>query len=176
MSKYSIDNTTLTAIADAIRKKIGTDDPILTEGMAAAIAKIEEADSEIYTGTITFANDTFSWGVEVNDASIHIPEEVPKCAVCINLTNFAPGEYVTAQGAINGILFRHVGDVRNDYRIYEEYIRGQFPISYLVCKFYGGKTWFYSNNVNEATGVMDGTTTEYTLFKSGDTYLYYIEY
>lgn len=42
MSKYSIDSSTLTAIADAIREKGGTSDPILAEGMAAAIAEIQK--------------------------------------------------------------------------------------------------------------------------------------
>lgn len=41
MSKYSINDTTLTAIADAIREKGGTSAPILANGMAAAIAAIQ---------------------------------------------------------------------------------------------------------------------------------------
>lgn len=59
MSKYSIDNTTLTAIADAIREKSGTTDPILTEGMAAAIAAIEAGDVEIKSFTVADRSENF---------------------------------------------------------------------------------------------------------------------
>lgn len=40
MSKYSINDTTLTAIADSIRSKAGTSDPIQVSGFADAIAAI----------------------------------------------------------------------------------------------------------------------------------------
>lgn len=70
MSKYSIDNTTLTAIADAIREKGGTSDPILAEGMAAAIAGIKEM-GEYLTGTFVTAEDETEHMLDV-DKEINI--------------------------------------------------------------------------------------------------------
>ena len=45
MSKYSINDTTLTAIADSIRSKAGTSDPIQVSGFADAIAAIPTGGS-----------------------------------------------------------------------------------------------------------------------------------
>lgn len=53
MSKYLIEDTTLTSIADAIREKGGTTDPILAGSMAAAIAAIETGGSvEPFTSVV----------------------------------------------------------------------------------------------------------------------------
>lgn len=76
MSKYSIDNTTLTAIADAIREKGGTSDPILTEGMAAAIAAIEA--KQYASGTFIPNEDTFE--IEIH----HNLKRMPEGAVVFN--------------------------------------------------------------------------------------------
>lgn len=56
MSKYSINDTTLTAIADSIRSKAGTSDPIQVSGFADAIAAIPTGGSggEINQITATF--------------------------------------------------------------------------------------------------------------------------
>lgn len=78
MSKYSIDSSTLTAIADAIREKGGTSDPILAEGMAAAIAAIE-AGGGCAIGTITPA-DTSIDVLEIDHNLGAIPEFVMLCA------------------------------------------------------------------------------------------------
>lgn len=55
MSKYSINDTTLTAIADSIRSKAGTSDPILVSGFADAIAAIPTGGSSF---NIDWDNDT----------------------------------------------------------------------------------------------------------------------
>lgn len=52
-------DSTLTAIADAIREKGGTTDPIAFDAMAAAVAAIEAGGGlKMETGTVTFAEDT----------------------------------------------------------------------------------------------------------------------
>lgn len=53
MAKYAIDDTTLTGIADAIRKRDGTTDPILVSDLAARVTAIPEN----VTGTITATDD-----------------------------------------------------------------------------------------------------------------------
>lgn len=55
MSKYSINDTTLTAIADSIRSKAGTSDPIQVSGFADAIAAIPTGGSSF---NIDWDNDT----------------------------------------------------------------------------------------------------------------------
>lgn len=63
MSKYSIDSSTLTAIADAIREKGGTSDPILAESMAAAIEAIEVGGEwKVTSGEIVFSEEQILTG------------------------------------------------------------------------------------------------------------------
>lgn len=67
MSEYLIKGATLTGIADAIRAKLGTTDPILTEEMAAKISEIE-------TGTTEEGNEGLYQPVEyiVSDGASYI--------------------------------------------------------------------------------------------------------
>lgn len=62
-------DSTLTAIADAIREKAGTTDPIAFDAMAAAIAAIESG-AKVETGTKTFGSlvtGTFTVNHSLND-------------------------------------------------------------------------------------------------------------
>ena len=169
-----------TAIKAAIEGK-GVTVPAgtLLDGMAAFIESIEAGDAEIYSGSLTPAVDEYSLSVEVSDPSKHTNGEKPMMALLVDTTNFEPGQYITAIGVVNGISFRHVGEVPSSLINYEEYIRGAVPtneeVATWICRFYGVKTWFYSTSLGVVLG---GTSTVINtkLFKAGTTYNYYIVY
>lgn len=58
MSKYAIDGATLTAIADAIRAKNGSEDTMLPSEMAGLIEDIESGGAEVISGTATGSSST----------------------------------------------------------------------------------------------------------------------
>ena len=70
MSKYSINDTTLTAIADSIRSKAGTSDPILVSGFADAIAAIPTGGSSF---NIDWDNDTIVTALNATE-QLTLPE------------------------------------------------------------------------------------------------------
>lgn len=71
MSKYSIEDTTLTAIADSIRNKAGTSDPILVSGFADAIAAIPTGGGSGFN--IDWDNDTIVTATSVTK-QLTLPE------------------------------------------------------------------------------------------------------
>ena len=168
------------AIKTAIEGKgVTVPDGTLLDGMASLIESIEAGDAEIYSGSITLAIDTYSFGIEVSDPSKRTNGEKPMMALVVDTTNFEPGQYITAIGVVNGISFRHVGEVPSSLIKYEEYIRGAVPtndeVAEGICVFYGTKTWFYSTSLDIVLGG-SSTVTSTKLFKAGTTYNYYIVY
>lgn len=71
MSKYSIEDTTLTAIADSIRSKAGTSDPIQVSGFADAIAAIPTGGGSSFN--IDWDNDTIVTALNAS-AQLTLPE------------------------------------------------------------------------------------------------------
>lgn len=57
MSKYAINDTTLTAIADSIRAKGGTSDPIQVSNFASAIANLPSGGGDFTAEDFTFSGD-----------------------------------------------------------------------------------------------------------------------
>ena len=169
------------AIKTAVEGKgVTVPDGTLLDGMAALIESIEAGDAEIYSGSITPTVDASSIGIEASDPSKHINGEKPLMALLVNVTNFEPGNYITAIGVVNGVAFRHIGKILSDYTKYDEkYMRGAVPtsdeVASRICIFYGVKTWFYSSSLQLILG---GTSvvTAFKMFKAGTTYNYYIVY
>lgn len=127
MSKYSIEDTTLTAIADAIREKGGTSDPILTEGMAAAIAAIE-AGGGCAIGTIIPA-DTSIDALEIDHNLGAIPEFVMLCA-----SSNTNGVYT--QSRPEGFSFIYA--IKDKYSVFNWFSR-----------------YMYGNNIDYSTGKIE---------------------
>ena len=57
MSKYAINDTTLTAIADSIRAKGGTSDPIQVSNFASAIANLPTGGGDITAEDLAFTGN-----------------------------------------------------------------------------------------------------------------------
>ena len=68
MSKYVIDSSTLTSIADAVRTKGGTTDPIVVSDIPTEISKISGIPDELihYTGdcSFKFSRNSWNWVIE----------------------------------------------------------------------------------------------------------------
>ena len=169
------------AIKTAIEGKgVTVPDGTMLDGMASLIESIEAGDAEIYSGSITPTVDASTIGVEVSDPSKHINGEKPLMALLVNVTNFEPGNYITAIGVVNGVAFRHIGKILSEYTQYDEkYMRGAVPtsdeVASRICVFYGVKTWFYSSSLQLILG-SSSTVTAFKMFKAGTTYNYYIVY
>lgn len=175
-----------TAIKTAIEGKgVTVPDATMLEGLAALIDSIEAGGgSEIYTGSVTFNTDSYSFGVDVKDPTNHENYQIPKIAILVNTNRFIPYKNVTAMGIIDGMSFRHVGSLsginssaeptKNEY-----YIRGASDTDdeykRSICKFYGTKTWFYSTSLVIPIG-SSNVVVNTKLFLSGDTYHYFIMY
>lgn len=71
MSKYSINDITLTAIADSIRSKAGTSDPIQVSGFADAIAAIPTGGGSSFN--IDWDNDTIVTALNATE-QLTLPE------------------------------------------------------------------------------------------------------
>lgn len=121
MSKYAINDTTLTAIADSIRAKGGTSDPIQVSNFADAIANLPSGggvppEALVLTGNCSyrFTNNGWNWFLEeygdqittegLNNASNMFYncseiEEIPFEIVFNNQTNYVM--YTLCQGMEN---------------------------------------------------------------------------
>lgn len=73
MSKYVIDSSTLTSIANAVRAKTGTTDPIKVSDIPTAISNISgggggdlPAEALVISGDCSyrFSNDGWNWFIE----------------------------------------------------------------------------------------------------------------
>lgn len=102
MSKYSIEDTTLTAIADSIRSKAGTSGPILVSGFADAITAIPTGGSsalDFITNETDYAVAIYTKTTANAAESITLPDGVTWDRVKMIMFQ-TPGEdkYGTSEG------------------------------------------------------------------------------
>lgn len=115
-------DSTLTAIADAIREKAGTTDPIAFDAMAAAIAAIEAGGSiEVEYGTFTLSEEVAKHTVTFGNTHSS-PYDL---LICMNLSDNS-----TSIGSVGFIYTRNVSDSYVTYKAYlysRQYNTDYFP-------------------------------------------------
>lgn len=78
MSKYVIDSSTLTSIADAVRAKTGTTDPIKVSDIPTEISKISGGGEPVITELTVTQNGTYtaSDGVDgYSPVTVNVPQD-----------------------------------------------------------------------------------------------------
>lgn len=155
MAKYTINDTTLTAIADAIREKSGTTGGIDPADMAALIAAIESGGVEVEVGTFVPAESTQSYTVEFEKS--HTNEF--DLLICMNFSDES-----TSVNSV-GFILKKINENKYEYRLYSrQYNTNYFPK--LIGTYYGNefyKKWEFTWSV---TGESSKT------YAAGATYLW----
>lgn len=172
MAKYTINDTTLVAIADAIRAKSGTTGGIDPANMATLIAAIEAGGGglKVEYGTVTVAEDTRSLSVPHNLGAI------PKLYMAINLLS-------AGTDTISGLRKTLAFYVMSEYFDIDSFRKNKGMISYANSSslFVYWNTFgrsYADNSYAKATSttVEIGTSslsTDYSL-RAGSTYFYLI--
>lgn len=141
MAKYLIEDTTMAAIADAIRAKTGSTDPILTTDMAAAIGEITgggfgESSADVKYVTFKSHDGTETYGVKPTATGDDCADPIAR-GLFAKPTREASAQYLynfmgwasEPGGAVDADALKGVTEDRTVYAAYSEATRG-YVITY----------------------------------------------
>ena len=181
MAKYSIEDSTLTGIADAIREKNGTTENISPTDMAAAILAISSGDGgglKYEIGQFTVASDTQSTTVH------HNLGETPYFMMVwtdhwAGLTADTPSNYTTGTNVgfvfargITGMVQRLTSAASHDKELQNFYVMGagEYRVNMLV----GTSSSYGITTYPTDTTLYIGRAAGNYYWRSGVTYNYFI--